>query len=58
MHTIETVISALRLRYRRSFKKNASEAVCIFVKATAALFFFFIITEARANSAKPLRLLL
>ncbi|EAR4546441.1 hypothetical protein EOG29_24270, partial [Salmonella enterica] len=41
-----------------AFKNNTSEAVCIFVKATAALFFFFIITEARANPAKPLRLLL
>ncbi|HBZ1020879.1 TPA: hypothetical protein MJD04_08815 [Klebsiella pneumoniae] len=35
-----------------------AKLVCIFVKATAALFFFFIITEARANPAKPLRLLL
>ncbi|EGZ3913951.1 hypothetical protein AID78_003815, partial [Salmonella enterica subsp. enterica serovar Java] len=41
-----------------AFKNDASEAVCIFVSATAALVFLFIITEARANPAKPLRLLL
>ncbi|HIC6248366.1 TPA: hypothetical protein ACW30V_004761, partial [Salmonella enterica subsp. enterica serovar Heidelberg] len=41
-----------------AFKNDAGEAVCILVNTTAALVFFFIITEARANPAKPLRLLL
>ncbi|EBH6783882.1 hypothetical protein CQT46_24140 [Salmonella enterica] len=39
-------------------KNIASEAFCIFENTTAASVFFFIITEARANPAKPLRLLL
>jgi hypothetical protein len=57
-HNRNSHFSASPALQEKLLKTMQAKLVCIFVKATAALFFFFIITEARANSAKPLRLLL